>query len=226
MRTSRTADTEMKLSEIDIANITDEIFRQVLFSVPTPEYSYADCIIVFGCHIKPLLDERLRCAVNIYKSKDIGKILITGGVGFFGDFDESAYMKDYLMREGIGEDAILVENKSTTTEQNVAYSLAILGNHGLTEGTRLVLVSHQPHLRRIRLEMEHQLEGLGTKLICEHPAETRIAFENINKNADFRKYVVSEIDKLQLFIKSGTISDEDIFDRANSGFVTSERMEK
>ncbi len=50
---------KMFLTDIDIENINDEIIKQVLFSTSTIEYGDADCLIVFGCHIKSLLDERM-----------------------------------------------------------------------------------------------------------------------------------------------------------------------
>lgn len=93
----------MFLTNIDIENINDEIIKQVLFSTSTVEYSEADCLIVFGCHIKALLDERIKLAINILHTKKIGKIIITGGIGVHGDFNESEYMKEVLLNNGISE---------------------------------------------------------------------------------------------------------------------------
>lgn len=62
----------MRLTEINTQNITDDIIKKVLFSTIKSEFLEADCLIIFGCHLKPLLDERLECAIKILKSK--GKI--------------------------------------------------------------------------------------------------------------------------------------------------------
>ena len=61
----------MRLTEINTQNITDDIIKKVLFSTIKSEFLEADCLIIFGCHLKPLLDERLECAIKILKSKKI-----------------------------------------------------------------------------------------------------------------------------------------------------------
>ena len=116
----------MRFTELNIENITDEIIEKVLFNTPKENFEEADCLIIFGCHLKELLDERLECAVNIIKKKKVDKILLTGGVGVHGDFNEAKYMKEFLLNNGIAEEIILVENKSTTTEENIINSIEIL----------------------------------------------------------------------------------------------------
>lgn len=56
----------MRLTEINTQNITDDIIKKVLFSTIKSEFLEADCLIIFGCHLKPLLDERLECAIKIF----------------------------------------------------------------------------------------------------------------------------------------------------------------
>ena len=53
----------MKLTEIDLDNITKEIIKDTLFNVYRKNYSEADCLILFGCHLKPIIDERIKRAV-------------------------------------------------------------------------------------------------------------------------------------------------------------------
>ena len=55
----------MRLTEINTQNITDDIIKKVLFSTIKSKFLEADCLIIFGCHLKPLLDERLDCAIKI-----------------------------------------------------------------------------------------------------------------------------------------------------------------
>ena len=63
----------MYLTDINTRNIDDEIIRRVLFSSVTVEYLEADCLILFGCHIKLLLDERIDLAINILHRKRLVK---------------------------------------------------------------------------------------------------------------------------------------------------------
>ena len=76
----------MRLTEINTQNITDDIIKKVLFSTIKSKFLEADCLIIFGCHLKPLLDERLECAIKILKSKKIDTILLTGGIGVNGNW--------------------------------------------------------------------------------------------------------------------------------------------
>lgn len=63
----------MFLTDIDIENINDDVIRRVLFNTSTIEYSEADCLVLFGCHIKSLLDERINLAINILHTKKLVK---------------------------------------------------------------------------------------------------------------------------------------------------------
>jgi len=48
----------MRLTEIDANNITKEMIKNILFNVPNESYLDADCMIIFGCHIKEITDEK------------------------------------------------------------------------------------------------------------------------------------------------------------------------
>lgn len=207
----------MFLTNIDIENINDEIIKQVLFSTSTVEYSEADCLIVFGCHIKALLDERIKLAINILHTKKIGKIIITGGIGVHGDFNESEYMKEVLLNNGISEDMILVEDKSTTTEENITNSIEILKQDDLIENKRIVLVSNQAHLRRIGMEFKKQLKDVNFEIVYEYPQTSLISLENVLKNNELKLMATNEVKKIIKFIKQDIIDDELIvFDVKNN----------
>lgn len=200
----------MKLMDIDSGDITDDIIKNVLFSTPKNEYIQADCVILFGCHLKPLLDERINLAIEILENKKIGKILLTGGVGVNGYFNESDYMKQKLMAHGIKEDVILIEDKSTTTEENIINSLEILKNNNLLKNRKLILVSNQAHLRRIGMEFKKQVKGIDTEIIYEYPKESMISFENVIRDSSLRQLAVNEVKKIIRFIDMNIIDDEDI----------------
>ncbi|MBY8849386.1 YdcF family protein, partial [Saccharothrix sp. MB29] len=75
------------------------------------------------------------------------------------DVSEAAAMRDYLVRRGVPDDRVLVEDRSTTTEQNLAYSARVLAEHGW-QG-RAVGVTNNFHVfraavtaRRLRLRMQ------------------------------------------------------------------------
>lgn len=200
----------MRFTELNVENITDEIIEKVLFNTPKVNFKEVDCLIIFGCHLKPLLDERLECAINIIKNKKIGKVLLTGGVGVHGDFNEAKYMKEFLLNNGIEKNRILVENKSITTEENIINSIGLLKEKDLVENKKIVLVSSQAHLRRIGMEMKKHLSEYNIKIIYEYPENSIVSFDNIKNDAELRLMMTNEIRKLVTFIGKNIIDDEEI----------------
>lgn len=200
----------MKLSEINIDNITNEIIEKVLFQTPTSKYEEADCLIVFGCHLRPLLEERIKRTIELYNTKKINKILLTGGIGVKGDFNEAEFMKEQLVAANIKEDMILVENKATTTTENIKYSLSLLKEHDLIENKKIALVSSQAHLRRIGMELKQYLKATPTELLYEYPKDSCISFENVIKKDELKILAINEVKKIVEWVKLGIIEDETI----------------
>ena len=200
----------MRLTEINTQNITDDIIKKVLFSTIKSEFLEADCLIIFGCHLKPLLDERLECAIKILKSKKIDTILLTGGIGVNGNFNESEYMKKALLNFGIAENKILVDDRSTTTEENIVNSIQILRDTNLINNKKIVLVSNQAHLRRIGMELKKQLNGDKFDIIYEYPENSIISFDNVKNDNDLRNLATNEVKKIIRFIEQGIVDDKEI----------------
>ena len=200
----------MRLTEINTQNITDDIIKKVLFSIIKSKFLEADCLIIFGCHLKPLLDERLECAIKILKSKKIDTILLTGGIGVNGNFNESEYMKKALLNFGIAENKIVVDDKSTTTEENIVNSIQILRDNNLINNKKIVLVSNQAHLRRIGMELKKQLGGDKFDIIYEYPENSIISFDNVKNDNDLRNLATNEVKKIIRFIEQGIVDDEEI----------------
>lgn len=200
----------LRLSDIDPKNISDEMIAKVLFSKVDQDYQEADCLLVFGCHLKPLLDERLLCALSLYKTKKMSKVLISGGIGVHGDFQESAYMKDYFLRHGLKETDILVEDQSTTTEENITNSLVILEEKQLLTHKRLVFVSSQAHLRRIGMQFRKMCKGCDLTLYYAYPEESLFSCENVMKNDNLKLLAKKEVAKICSLVKEKRLEDENI----------------
>lgn len=200
----------MKITEIDTNNITKDIIKRVLFNIPKSEYDYADYAIVFGCHLKPLLDERIKCAIDILKTKKINKVILSGGVGVYGDFDESKYMMKRILNEGIDIDKILTESESSNTEDNIENSLKILEKNNLKNGQKIVLVSNEGHLRKIGMEIKKKLSDFDIEIIYEYPSVSVVSFDNIKDDANYLKIATDQIKKIIYLINEGIIDDEEI----------------
>ena len=93
------------------------------------QYNY---IIIHGAGLDgprptPLLAGRIDKALELWKKQhQHGKFVVSGGQGADEVVSEAQAMRDYLLEKGVPGDAILMEDKSTTTWENLRYSLAII----------------------------------------------------------------------------------------------------
>ncbi len=105
------------------------IFQAINYEVNT-DFDYA---IVLGAGTvadKPslILKRRLDKALECLSNNENLKVIVAGGQGKGKDFAESFVMKKYLIDNGIAEQRIIEENKSTTTNENLQNSKNILNN--------------------------------------------------------------------------------------------------
>lgn len=196
----------MKISEIDINNITDELIKKVLFNVPVSSFESVDVMIIFGCHVKELLDERLKCAIEIIKQHQVETIIISGGVGEKGDFNESKYMLASLNEAGITKN-IIIEDESTTSEKNVYNCVQILKNNNWVDKTCL-LVSNEFHLRKLSMLFKHSLGDI--KLLYAYPSESLFSYDNVTTHDTLRNIAISQVVKIKGYVASGLVPDENI----------------
>ena len=97
-----------------------------------PRRRQYDYIIIHGAGLDgprptPLLAGRINKALELWnKQHQHGKFVVSGGQGADEIVSEAQAMRDYLLEKGVPADAILMEDKSTTTWENLRYSLAII----------------------------------------------------------------------------------------------------
>lgn len=90
--------------------------------------------------------------------------ILSGGQGNGEDITEAECMYRCLIEFGIPEDRLVKEDQATSTEENLAYSLALMER---TEETRIGILSSEYHLYRAGLMAKDQ--GFDPILV---PAET------------------------------------------------------
>lgn len=91
----------------------------------------ADYVIVLGAQWKStgpseVLRRRLIQAANYLASNPDTKVIVSGGQGDNEIMSEAAGMKEYLIKTGIEEERILVEDKSANTYENLTFSGQLL----------------------------------------------------------------------------------------------------
>lgn len=131
-------------------------------------------IIVHGAGLNgdkptPLLKGRLDKAVELWERQGkYGLFIVSGGQGGDEIVSEAKAMRDYLIEDRhISADAIVEENHSTTTMENLVYSKAIISarNAKAPQNYRAALVTSDYHVFRAS-EYAHEIgldaDGVGS----------------------------------------------------------------
>ena len=116
---------------------------------PEPD---ADYIVVLGAAVygeEPsiTLRHRLEGAYDYLHENPRTKAVLSGGQGEGEDISEAACMYRYLTEHGIAPERILIEDQSTSTKENLAFSKAVIEADG-GNADRVVIVSSGYHLYR------------------------------------------------------------------------------
>lgn len=109
----------------------------------------ADYCIILGAQWREsgssgVLKKRLDRAVEYLKNSPGTRVIVSGGQGSNEPMAEAAGMREYLMAAGIEEERILVEDKSASTRENLAFSGEFLDK----ERDRVVIVTNNFHVFR------------------------------------------------------------------------------
>ena len=139
-----------------------------------------DYVIVLGAAVHgtvPSLSLRERLdATNAYLTQHPDTIcVVSGGQGSGEDITEADCMSQYLINKGIDPGRILLEDKATSTQENIRYSLDLIETITGVRPQRAGIVSSEYHLYRAgRIAKSQSLEAVGI------PATTRIISLRIN----------------------------------------------
>ena len=113
----------------------------------------ADAVIVLGAAVHGdrvtwVLSNRLDTAADYLDAHPDAVVIVSGGQGSGEDVPEAVAMRKYLIeRRGIDERRILVEDRSTNTRENFAFSKALIERE-LGDSARLAFVTTNFHVFR------------------------------------------------------------------------------
>lgn len=110
----------------------------------------ADAAIVLGAAVwngkpSPVFQERINHAIKLYQSGQVKKVVFTGGVGVGDKKSEAQAAKEYAVSHGVPARDILLEDRSTITQENLAFSSPLLAANGLSV---VLIVSDPLHMKR------------------------------------------------------------------------------
>lgn len=125
-------------------------------------------MIVLGCQVMPsgapsvLLRDRLDTALDYLQDHQDVTVILTGGKGSDEVISEaqsmSNYMTSYLTARGFPEEQILLEERATSTYENMVYSLEMIETKDLDLSGGVIIVSNGFHLARARM-LWNRVEG-------------------------------------------------------------------
>ena len=95
--------------------------------------------------------ERLNHGISLYQQGYVDNIIVTGGQAEGNEQSDAYRAKQYVMSQGIPEEDILTEDKSTITQENLENARAIMDEAGYQTA---VVVSDPLHMKRAMLLAE------------------------------------------------------------------------
>jgi uncharacterized SAM-binding protein YcdF (DUF218 family) len=110
----------------------------------------ADVIIILGYpslnngEVSPVLMERIKKGIELYKLNNAGKIICTGGA-VKNEYIEAEIMHKELVKAGIPNEDIICEKESKGTWDNIKYVKKIMEENKMETG---IIVTHIGHIRR------------------------------------------------------------------------------
>ena len=126
----------------------------------------ADYVIVLGAQVRGstvsrALKNRLDVAYSYLQESPDSHVIVSGGQGSGEDISEALAMKNYLLTLGMEESRIMMEDKSTNTNENIRFSQTIIGD----KNQSTVIVTNKFHVYRATMIAKKQgvtkVNGLG-----------------------------------------------------------------
>ncbi len=123
-----------------------------------------DYVIVLGAQVRGTrvtrsLAKRLDKACEYLTSNPGTMCIVSGGKGSGEDISEAEAMYDYLVSAGIDSSRIIMENRSTSTMENIQYSMDMV-----PDGAKVGVISNNFHVYRATLvckKLGYEAEGIA-----------------------------------------------------------------
>ena len=141
-----------------------------------------DYIIVLGAQMKPagpsaVLKFRLDAAYDYLMENENTICIVSGGQGSNEPCSEAEGMYQYLTGRGIAPERLIMEDRSTDTSENIAYSMALIEKNDTSVG----IVTNNFHVfRGVRLA-----KAAGVKDVYGIAARSNVYFQLNNMVREF-----------------------------------------
>ena len=105
---------------------------------------------VYGDQPSLTLVRRMEGALDYLERYPESRVIVSGGMGPGESVTEAQAMHDWLAAHGVSEERILLEDKATSTQENLANSFAIIREGGEEPDGNVAIVSSAYHLFRAK----------------------------------------------------------------------------
>lgn len=127
----------------------------IVYSSFDKNTSKPDYIIVLGAGLwgdtpSLILQQRLETALDFTRIYPDAKIIVSGGQGDGETITEAAAMRSFLLKKGIDESKIIIEDKSRNTIENLSYSKSIINREGLNKDIKTTIITSNFHMFRAK----------------------------------------------------------------------------
>lgn len=197
----------MRISEIDVEALSNRQLGRLVLGYQHYCGDAGDVIFVFGGQTL----DRVRQAAGLYRAGKAPLLLLSGGTKFGRRSEaEAVSMREEALRLGVPPEAILIENESNHTVENVLCSLVVLHRRvGLHRIRRLVAVTRPWHVRRSLLALRTYLPRWIEAVSCP------VALPGFRPGAWWEHpeaawRVPREARKLVAYVREGLVADEEV----------------
>lgn len=160
-----------------VVGVTEAIIIEASFGDKEETCEY---VVVLGCHVRPtgpsltLLD-RINAAYDYLTEHPDVIAVVSGGQGFDEPMSEAQCIYDHLIDRGIDPDRVWIEDKATSTWENLNFTLDMIEQRTGTRPGKLGIISSEYHLYRASLLADAcGIESVGI------PATTTVISQRIN----------------------------------------------
>jgi vancomycin permeability regulator SanA len=122
------------------------------------DYTKADVALIYGNKVNETgeMSDRLKARVvkglELYRSKVVSKIIVSGGLGIEG-FYEAQVMKKYLLEKGVPDSLVIVDDEGIDTYASTINYVTLSKIHKISS---VVVVSQFYHISRAKMALRRQ----------------------------------------------------------------------
>lgn len=123
--------------------------KKIIYAANTKPKDEAEYVIILGAGVNgnapsKTLKNRIDAALEYLKNNENTTVIASGGKGIGENVSEAQVIKEYLITGGFPKNKIIVEDKSTSTVENIKFSKRFITNND----AEVVLVTSDFHIFR------------------------------------------------------------------------------